>query len=210
MASSTGLCGPAGRVRLAVALEQALLNGMLRGNLELRPEDAQNGDTTLLDVRRTEPFYADRDLHVEVTITPQEARIVVEDEGLGFAAPDLSGEEAAIAMERDEGRGLVLMRSCVDEVIFNERGNQVTLIKRRENSERQAAVEVAEPAAEPPTSVRWGDLTTGSRVTDSISGRTYRVYRNEVATTLSSPGGDSLTFSFDEMIDKNRYRVYML
>ena len=36
------------------------------------------------------------------------------------------------SLDPQTGRGLVLMRAFMDEVKFNDRGNEVTMIKRRE------------------------------------------------------------------------------
>ncbi|MEQ8787184.1 MAG: response regulator [Pirellulaceae bacterium] len=213
MTAGVGLCDATGRVRLAMALEQALLNALFRGNLELRPEQLPRDDTDVFQQRRTQPPYCERRLHVDIALTSDEARIVVRDEGPGF---DTSGAQDTSTeyMQRETERGLVLMRSFVDELQFNERGNQVTLVKRREVRapavESPAAPQAAVAPSEPAAPVVWGDLTTGSRVTDSISGRTYRAVRAAEGVTLSAPAGDSLTFGLDESIDKSRYRVYML
>lgn len=56
--------------------------------------------------------------------------IQVEDEGEGFdphGVPDPTAEEN---LERESGRGLLLMRHYMDTVEFNNRGNCVTLVKR--------------------------------------------------------------------------------
>jgi len=56
--------------------------------------------------------------------------IQVEDEGDGFdpnGVPDPTAEEN---LERESGRGLLLMRHYMDNVEFNDRGNCVTLVKR--------------------------------------------------------------------------------
>ena len=38
------------------------------------------------------------------------------------------------ALEKLSGRGVLLMRTFMDEVSFNERGNEVTMVKRRQAS----------------------------------------------------------------------------
>jgi CheY-like chemotaxis protein len=210
MVTAVGLCDATGRVRLAIALEQALLNAVFRGNLELRPEDLSPENASVFAERCAQPPYRDRHVIVDVTITQQEARIMVRDEGSGFDTSVLKNGSSADFLERETERGLVLMRSFVDELGFNETGNLVTLVKRREERKRAAepSTAVSPGQAEAPTN--WGDVSTGSRVIDSISGRTYRAQRLEDSVQLSAPAGDSLTFSLDETIDKARYRVYML
>jgi anti-sigma regulatory factor (Ser/Thr protein kinase) len=74
--------------------------------------------------------YASRRIFVRATVTRQEASFVVRDEGNGFdpspylstTMPDADGAT---------GRGIMLMRSVMDEVRYNAAGNEVTLIKRR-------------------------------------------------------------------------------
>jgi serine/threonine-protein kinase RsbW len=58
-------------------------------------------------------------------------QIEVEDEGAGFnpeSVPDPSDDESAA---RAVGRGLLLMRSLMDQVSHNERGNRVSMVKQR-------------------------------------------------------------------------------
>lgn len=57
--------------------------------------------------------------------------IVVKDEGPGFdftCVPDCTGDDR---LELPCGRGLLLMKSYMDSVFFNETGNEVTLVKGR-------------------------------------------------------------------------------
>src|SRR5205807_9161461 len=62
-----GLCDPNGRIRAGIALEEALLNGMYHGNLELSSslrQDGGNAYERLAQERRRQAPYADRRLHV--------------------------------------------------------------------------------------------------------------------------------------------------
>ncbi|MHC4404032.1 MAG: response regulator [Planctomycetota bacterium] len=137
------------RLRIGVALKQALLNALFHGNLEISRGEVQQVEGTLLgeeeaslvEKRRSEPPYRDRRVFVHVTLTTEEARFVVRDEGPGFDVSAVPDSSALGAMEPDVGRGLSLMRSFMDEVTFNDAGNEVTMIKRREprNDASQAA-----------------------------------------------------------------------
>ena len=65
-------------------------------------------------------------------LSPEEARFVIRDEGPGFdvsAAPD--PRDPAV-LEREEGRGLMLIRTFMDEVTHNDRGNEITMVKRKD------------------------------------------------------------------------------
>ena len=54
---------------------------------------------------------------------------IIKDEGPGFDVQRIIAEDSAAAISADENRGIVLMRSFMDEVKFNESGNEVTMTK---------------------------------------------------------------------------------
>ncbi len=128
-----GLCDSNGRIRLGVALEEALLNGLYHGNLELDSSLKQDGGAfeRLVAVRRRQAPYAGRRLHVHVRMDAAAAVFVVRDEGPGFdvsAVPDPTDPEN---MLKPSGRGLLLIRTFMDEAIHNTAGNEITLVRRR-------------------------------------------------------------------------------
>jgi hypothetical protein len=133
------LCDAIERVRVGVALEQALLNAVFRGNLEISAEEIERsrerlltGDTgDLVEQRRGQPPFSERRVQVDVRITPHEAQFVVTDEGPGFDVRSIPAPGDPGALEQEGGRGLVLMQTFMDEVAFNDKGNQVTMVKRR-------------------------------------------------------------------------------
>ena len=62
--------------------------------------------------------------------------MTVRDDGRGFnyaAVPDVKTDPSYLAT--GAARGLVLIRMFMDEVQFNEVGNQITMIKRRSSNE---------------------------------------------------------------------------
>jgi serine/threonine-protein kinase RsbW len=64
-------------------------------------------------------------------VGPQQVVLVVEDQGPGFRPEDLPDPLDPENLERACGRGVFLMRHYMDEVKYNDRGNCVTLCKRR-------------------------------------------------------------------------------
>jgi CheY-like chemotaxis protein len=128
-----GICADNGKIRLGVALEEALLNGLYHGNLELSSDLRQDGSNTfnrLAGERRDQPPYRDRRLHVTLRAAVPEAMFIIRDEGPGFdlaALPDPTDPENLV---KASGRGLLLIRTFMDEVRHNEAGNQITMIKR--------------------------------------------------------------------------------
>jgi len=138
IAVSMGVCAQADRLRMGLVLEEALLNAIYHGNLEMSGEDLQaaresliTGGKDMIAERQTQAPYKDRRVRVEIKMLPGEARFVIRDEGPGFNAAEISEAIDPQAMDGEAGRGLVLMRTFMDEVAFNEVGNEVTMIKRR-------------------------------------------------------------------------------
>ena len=139
MTISMQLCDPIGRVQIGQALEHALLNALYRGNLEFdrKQIEEQRQDRTddelskIVEQRRKEKPYCDRRVHFSAQISTDEARFVVRDEGLGFDTTALPDADAPDLLERDGDHGLVLIRSFMDEVSFDENGNELTMVKMR-------------------------------------------------------------------------------
>ena len=65
-------------------------------------------------------------------MTPDSVLAEVEDEGPGFKPEEVPDPLALENLERSSGRGLFLMRSYMTWVRHNERGNEVTMIRRAE------------------------------------------------------------------------------
>ena len=129
------LCDETGRIRMAIALEEALLNALYHGNLEVS-SDLREQDTrqyyALADERRREEPYRSRTVHFEATLSTQEMTYLVRDAGPGFNPQAVPDPTDPANLERCSGRGLMLIRAFMDEVRHNERGNEIVMIKRRE------------------------------------------------------------------------------
>jgi anti-sigma regulatory factor (Ser/Thr protein kinase) len=130
-----GLCDPTGATRAGIALEEALLNAVYHGNLGVSSDLKLNGDGSFERVaaeRRQESPYRDRHVYVSAELTPAEATFVVRDEGPGFDVSKLPDPTDPANLERPSGRGVLFMRTFMDDVQYNATGNCVTLVKRRE------------------------------------------------------------------------------
>ena len=146
------------RIRLAKALGEALRNAIYHGNLELSSEEVATArispvcSETVLHRRQVAP-YCLRHVTVESTISPEEGRFTIRDEGPGFDAKsllDVAANRSQIASS--ERRGLVLIKAFMDEVSFNERGNEITLVIRKRHpahveSPGRSSVVAGSPAA---------------------------------------------------------------
>src|SRR5262249_21513697 len=133
------LCDETGRIRVGIALEEALLNALYHGNLELSADELREarsglmtGGASLIDQRRQKAPYSARRIFFNVSVSPSEASFIIRDEGPGFNPGDVPDPTDPANLERESGRGLLLMRSFMDDVQYSPSGNQVTLVKRRD------------------------------------------------------------------------------
>lgn len=130
-----GLCARADLIRLAVGLREAIVNAIDHGNLELDSELRQEDERVYLRLgreRREQPPYCHRRVRIDVRVNRAEATFVIRDEGPGFDPAALPDPTDPANLCRIGGRGLLLIRTIMDEVRFNPTGNEVTLVKRRE------------------------------------------------------------------------------
>jgi len=129
------LCDPGEETRMGVALEEALLNSMYHGNLEVPSELREDDDSKfyeMVDQRRSESPYKDRRVVVRAEFNRERAVFRVRDEGPGFDVSSIPDPTDPNNIERVSGRGMLLMRTFMDRVEYNELGNEVSLTKRRQ------------------------------------------------------------------------------
>ncbi|MCP4174768.1 MAG: response regulator [Fuerstiella sp.] len=117
-------------MHLGVALEEALSNAIIHGNLEvsskLRERDDNAYGDLIIERGRTAP-YADRRVTIEAHMDAESARFTIRDEGPGFDISKLPDPHCPDNLLRSSGRGLTLMHAFLDEVSYNDKGNEVTL-----------------------------------------------------------------------------------
>jgi serine/threonine-protein kinase RsbW len=104
-------CGYSEEVCFAIrlAVEEALINAIKHGNR----------------------FSPDKRITVLAEVGKDAAAFTIADEGGGFdpgSVPDPTADEN---IEKPSGRGIMLMRAYMDEVAYNQRGNEVRLVKRK-------------------------------------------------------------------------------
>jgi CheY-like chemotaxis protein len=129
-----GVCDENSAMRAGIALEEALLNALYHGNLEVSSDLKQEDDRafhSLATERRLLSPYCDRRTRVSARLTPDEAEFVIADEGQGFDTANLPDPEDPEVLLRPCGRGLMLMRMFMDEVTYNSAGDTVKMVKRR-------------------------------------------------------------------------------
>jgi CheY-like chemotaxis protein/anti-sigma regulatory factor (Ser/Thr protein kinase) len=117
-------------MHLGVALEEALSNAIIHGNLEVSSKLRERDDNAYGDLiserSRTAP-YAGRRVIIEAQLDAESALFTIRDEGPGFDISTLPDPHDPENLLRSSGRGLTLMHAFLDEVRYNEKGNEVTL-----------------------------------------------------------------------------------
>jgi len=123
--------GGANPAQLLIGVEEAIANAMYHGNLEIGSELKHHDFKAFFaqaQQARTDPRLADRKVHLTLEVRDGNAWVTVSDDGDGFdldAVPDPTLPEN---IAKAHGRGLLLMRAFFDEVVYNDRGNAVTLV----------------------------------------------------------------------------------
>ncbi len=98
---------------IKVALAEALTNAMEHGN----------------------GWDAGKNVAVECDISCDELKISVQDQGEGFDHQQVLDPTRDENLLVERGRGVFLMHTIMDQVYYNQSGNQVTLVKLRPNHE---------------------------------------------------------------------------
>ena len=98
-----------------LAMEEALVNAIRHGNR--------------LD--------ADKHVHVACRVSPELIRIEITDEGEGFDPSSVPDPTDPANIEAPSGRGLMLMRSFMSRVEYNDVGNRVVMEKERGKTDDQ-------------------------------------------------------------------------
>lgn len=123
---------PRTTMELSLALRELLLNAMEHGNLGITYAEksaALEEDTydALLDQRARR--CAERVVRVTARRRQDGLRLTVRDEGQGFDWQDLLDPLSPGLELADHGRGILLARMAVDDLTYNEAGNEVTVSK---------------------------------------------------------------------------------
>jgi DNA-binding response OmpR family regulator len=122
---------------IRVALNEMLFNAIEHGNLSVSYEDKSRmmeeaaDYSALIRQRSQEALYANRRVKVEYHLKADEVQFVITDQGEGFEHSELPDPLDPENLLTGHGRGILMTQIYMDEVRYNDRGNQVTLIKRK-------------------------------------------------------------------------------
>lgn len=144
-----GACHDTRAGKLLVALHEALSNAIVHGNLELSSALKEQGDDAFaraLVERVADDRLSSRAVDVKVECDASRCRWVITDEGAGFDV-----EAVLRRHESDDpevilasGRGILIMKSFLDEVRWEQGGRRLVLgLKRQSGEEKRRALRVS-------------------------------------------------------------------
>ncbi|MBV6493589.1 MAG: hypothetical protein LDLANPLL_01612 [Turneriella sp.] len=121
---------------LRTCIREILINAIEHGNLAVSFEEKtriieERDFMEFLRERQKDVKYTARRVHIEYTITHNQFTIQITDEGEGFDHKGFikrAAEDDSLLL-LEHGRGITMTQNAFDEVHFNEKGNQVTLVK---------------------------------------------------------------------------------
>jgi serine/threonine-protein kinase RsbW len=91
--------------RVFLGIDEILLNSIIHGNA--------------MDISKI--------VRIKIQLTADLVKIVVSDEGNGFAIEQIESPTSAQNIKKENGRGIFLVRQTADEVLFMEEGRSVAL-----------------------------------------------------------------------------------
>jgi len=90
-------------------------------------------------IRHGNACDAAKHVSVKYRIGPERIDIIISDEGTGFNPANVPDPTQPENLSRPSGRGLLLMRSYMNKVTYNAKGNRVHLVKLRNHQTDQQA-----------------------------------------------------------------------
>lgn len=127
----------ADRWQFMMAMDEALVNAMHHGNLEvdskLRESDNEEDYYNEIRKRKVRAPFCHRRVRVEAEFSDHHICVQISDDGDGFDPSTVADPTAEANLHNVSGRGLFLIRSFMDQVAHNLTGNQITMTKLRSN-----------------------------------------------------------------------------
>ena len=129
-----GICDGNQRTRVGVALQESLANALFHGNLEVSSDLRQEDEKLFYaeaETRRHEEPFKTRKIYVAAELDRDSVTYTIRDEGPGFNVAKLDEPFDPESLMRVGGRGMLLIRTFMDEIQHNAAGNEIRMVKRR-------------------------------------------------------------------------------
>ena len=138
--AGTNFCSLESQRRVGIALDEALINAVCHGSLELSAEQLREVRIQLRDgnlndfvkEHQDNPKFRERKVVVAVEMSNDRFVVTVTDNGPGFDPGPLLERSTVASLEANAPRGLVLIKTLMDEVEFQEGGKRIVMTKLRE------------------------------------------------------------------------------
>ena len=137
------------RVGLQLTLMELLMNALEHGNLNIDYEEktkwlAEGGDIlTLIEKKSREPQNKNKKIRISYAIRKKASAFRIKDEGNGFDWRKYLNKKADDT--EMHGRGISLSKSCIHQIAYNEKGNQVTFSILNKNSSANTIPGIMKP-----------------------------------------------------------------
>lgn len=120
--------------KINTALNEAFSNALDHGNLEI-PDFVRtySSDDSIYEKfkekRLTDPKYANKKIYAKYLFEDNKVSFIIRDDGPGFSYHKIKDPTLPENLTKSYGRGLALIKLIMDEVSFNDKGNEIRLVK---------------------------------------------------------------------------------
>jgi len=180
--------GSSRKLDMRLALQEMLINAIEHGNCgisydektRLTMEEGLIGDEMLQKRLREYPEFAARRVMLEYNIQNTRTLITIRDEGDGFDWRNMLSRKAENSDGEQllHGRGITLTKNVVDQLWYNEQGNEVTVIIKHYPKQKHKLPALFEAGSE--TRVKPGNTVFHEEESSDylyyIASGSYRVY----------------------------------
>ncbi|MCX8083901.1 MAG: ATP-binding protein [Calditerrivibrio sp.] len=121
--------------KIRIGISEMVTNAIEHGNLEISGDEkfeATENDSyyKLIETKRSDKKLGKRKATITVTLDEKHLKIVVKDRGKGFDTSKIKRNPSEEDLYKLHGRGILIASMYFDSIIYNKKGNVVTLLKK--------------------------------------------------------------------------------
>lgn len=130
---------------LALGLHEMILNAIEHGNWGINSDEKSraleaNQFNELLENRQQDPIYAGKKVTIQYRFDGRRVIYRIRDEGEGFNWRSFMKRQQTEDPFAANGRGILISRYVFDSIVYNEKGNEVTLEKKIHGKSRNLQI----------------------------------------------------------------------